>query len=115
MLGEQEAILIRPPAGVATANNPRAITNISFTNTSTTAQALPSSGLNIHGCWVAFKSNQDCRLRVEDANVGAATSSDYLLKANDEKSWWCSSVSETHVRVIRDSADGVLQVYRNGV
>lgn len=113
MLGEQEAILIRPPAGAGT-TSAYAPTKTAFNGTSSAVVATGSNGLDIAGCWMTFLPTQDCHIRFGDSGVAAATISDMLFKAGVAVALWCSKNDATHYKVIRDVADGDLYAYRSG-
>jgi hypothetical protein len=112
MLGEQEAILIRPPAGAGTGET-CSPTKTSFTSASTAAVPTGSFGASVAGVWMTFIATQACHIRFGDVNVAAATSSDEPIGAWERVHYWCSNKDATHFRVIRDTADGDLYSRRS--
>lgn len=86
------------------------------TAASSAAVALVQPTGNGSGFYCTFISTVDAHIRFGYVSVGAATQSDYLLRANIPDEWYCEKSSETHFRLLRDTAataDGVLYHYRS--
>lgn len=84
---------------------PEVVTATAFTATSTAAVQIHSGGTGKY--IVRFLPTQNCFIKFGDANVVAATSSDWPLIANQAVLLEISSDSN-YFRVIRSSADGTL-------
>lgn len=106
-----EAISRRPPRGNATgdvgANNTVAVTAASSTWTSL---GLVQNG---SGFWVTLVCSQDAFIRFGASNIGAATTSDWLLRAGVAEEYWCESNDDAGFRAIRSTTDGTLYWYRS--
>ena len=107
---DRNTVRIRPPHGQATGDrnaNVRTATAVASTAAIAVSSNMPTGG----GLWITMICTAACRIRFGDSTVGAATASDHLIPANTYVQYWCHSVFETHFRVIRDSADGLLDHY----
>ena len=102
----QGAAEARSNVHTATSNVSTAAVAIVSPATSATA---PRTGAD-HAQIVTMVANQDVRIRFGVSDVGAATTSDFLIPKNVIVSWLCGD-ADTHFRVIRDSADGALEWY----
>lgn len=110
-----EAIARRPPhgSGTTTSDPNRAVTKTSVTSASTAAIATGASA-NGTGIYITLVCSQDAHIRFGPAAVGAATTSDYLLRSGIAEEFWCEGNEDTHFRVIRDAVDGSLYHWRSG-
>lgn len=90
---------------------PIVVTATAFTAVSTAAVALSSGN---RGKFVVLMTpTQACYVKFGDASVGAATSSDFPLVANQTYRFVCSD-DTNNFRVIRNAADGTLSWYIAG-
>lgn len=111
-----EAVARRPPHGSGTTDSApnRAISKTAVGSASSAATPVgltPNSGT---GAYFTFVSTGDAHIRFGAANVAAATTSDYLLRAGTPDEWWCESNEDAYFTILRDTADGSLYWYRSG-
>jgi hypothetical protein len=102
----QEAIRVRTPSAT------RAPIVQAFTAASTAAVATGvATGCDSNGRWFTFLPTQDCHIIFGDATVAAASASSMLFNAGVRVELWLARSTDTHFRVIRDTADGTLYLY----
>jgi len=87
---------------------PLVVTATAFTAVSTAAIQINSTGVGRQV--IVLLPTQNCFIKFGDASVGAATSADWPLVANQRVRFVVSNDS-SYFRVVRNSADGVLDWY----
>ena len=103
MIG-REAVVARVPSADRPAHTQ------AFTAASTAA-VLTGTSTECGGCdggWYTFVPTQDCHIIWGKSDVAAATSSQMFYPASCSFDKWLSAKLETHLRVIRSTADGTL-------
>jgi hypothetical protein len=107
------AINKQPPRGAGT-GHANAPLNTAIAASSTTAQVLATLLTDLDLCWVTFSADVDCYVRFGNsaASIGAATTSDLRLVANQSYEWRfdkdCNFVS-----VLQKTTGGTLTRYRS--
>jgi hypothetical protein len=88
---------------------------VAFTSSSTAATLTGASSEcgDANGAWYTFVCSQACHIIFGDANVAVSTTSQMLYPPNVPIDIWLSVKLETHLRVIRDTADGSLYWYKS--
>jgi hypothetical protein len=103
----------RPPRAAASGEQGENFTSPIVVGSTTNVAVLPTNPPTSGGCWVTFKATSDCFIRFGRLGVGAATSSDYLLTANQEEEFWITFPDDANFSVIRATADGTLHRFRS--
>jgi hypothetical protein len=103
------AIQIRTPSAVRPAHVQ------AFTSSSTAAVATGASSEcgDADGGWYTFIPTEDCHILWGKSDVAAATTSQMFYPAGVEFSKWLSAKEDSHLRVIRNSADGSLYWHKS--
>lgn len=87
-----------------------------FTAVSTAATEVASLGIPFKGAWFTFVPSADCYIVFGRSDLPAASAANgYPLVAGVEYNWWINDTEETHFRVIRNAADGVITRYRSNL
>jgi hypothetical protein len=120
MLGQLEALLKAPPgaAGSATGNRPfsTSITGVASSATLVTSNtANDPAAIPELGCFVTWVSDTDCYLRVGDANVGSATTSDMFVPSGVTFDWWHNGKTQLYFSVLQKTAGGTIKRYRSSI
>lgn len=103
--------MIRPPHGEAT-SDPTATKTDAIGAASATYPILGVDGLPFGGCFVRWYFTTDCYVRFGSASVAAATANDAEFKAGEWHRFW-HDAQDTHVSVLRKSADGLVKRHRS--
>lgn len=118
MLGQLEAILKAPP-GAANGGGNRVFSTAFTTATSatviTTLTTTDGAVIPEIGAFVSWISDADCYVRVGDASVGSATTSDWFLPAGVQVDWWHNGKTQTHFSVLQKTTGGTLKRYRSSI
>lgn len=112
--GQAEAIKKTPPAGNGSGDVGACMTTPVVVGSTTgvavnSVTALPPF---LAGQWYTFIVTANAHIRFDDAAVGAAIATDYLMVANVEYDWFIDN-SSAFFSIIRDTADGVLYRYQS--
>lgn len=105
----QEAIVKRPPRGNASGER-GAVYVDALTATSTAATLVIPAGLPMTGGYVTWECDVDVYIRVGDANVGAATTSDWVIPALTVVEWRHDE-RDTHFRARVVTTAGTIRRY----
>src|ERR1043165_7899000 len=120
MLGQSGAIAFRPQHanGALDGEIPdplRMMDNVAVTAASTAAILTLPDGIPIGGCWVTFSTDTDCFIHFgPNASIAAASTSSEFFPANTKVNWWIND-KDAYFRVIRKTADGVIQRRRSNL
>lgn len=118
-LGTLEAILKAPPGAADGAGGNRVFSTAFTTATAatviTTLTATDPAVIPEIGAFVTWISDADCYVRVGDANVDSATTSDWFLPAGVAVDWWHNGKTQTHFSVLQKTTGGTLKRYRSSI
>jgi len=117
-LGQTEAILKAPPGaanGVGNRVFSTAFTTATAATLVTTLTATDGAVIPEIGGFVTWISDADCYVRVGDANVGSATTSDWFLPAGVAVDWWHNGKTQTYFSVVQKTTGGTLKRYRSSI
>jgi hypothetical protein len=106
-----------PPERAGVATNPQSVISTAVTAVSTAAidTLIDIGNARATKNLVTFDTTQDCFICFGESNMGAATSSDWLIKAGDGPVTFLLDSRRTRFyRVIRNAADGILKHYVSG-
>lgn len=120
MLGNFEVTIKPAPAaaGSTAATRPfaTAVSGVATAAAPVTTVTLPdNAAIPEIGCVVSWISDTDCYVRVGDANVGSATTSDWFLPAGVEVDWWHNGKTQTHFSVLQKTAGGTIKRRRSSI
>lgn len=121
MLGQSGAIARRPPHANGALDDglpdPLAVcAALAFGAASTAATLTLPNGIPIGGCWLSVSVDSDCYLHFgPNSSIAAASAAtSWPQSANTTEQYWINE-KDLYFRVIRKTADGVLNRYRSNL
>lgn len=91
-------------------------TDITSVSTAATLVLPDAGGIPMAGCWVTFSPSVDCYIHFGRIDLPASSSTvGEKWVANERYELWINDTEEPYFRVIRASADGVLERRRSNL